>query len=124
QPRTQPHTLWKRRALEKPQSRLFHRAWKSRKVRGIPPFPQRPRLLYEKTQESNPDISLATKSGHFDWLRTHKRSPGRESWGRCSREERVSSGTAQILAAHGGGTSEACALSALLPILGLWLRPC
>jgi hypothetical protein len=47
QPRTQPHTLWKRRALEKPQSRLFHRAWKSRKVRGIPTFPQRPRLLYE-----------------------------------------------------------------------------
>src|SRR6516162_9840110 len=36
--------LWKRRAVEKSNTRLFHRAWKSRKHRGIPTFPQpRPR---------------------------------------------------------------------------------
>src|ERR1035437_10118530 len=57
--------------------------------------------------------SVAEVAARFNQTRPegqHKRSPGRESWGRCSREERVSSGTAQILAAHGGGTSEACAL--------------
>ena len=35
--------LWKRCELEKSQSSLFHFAWKSRKPRGIPTFPQ-PRL--------------------------------------------------------------------------------
>src|SRR5271167_2933543 len=71
QPKTQPHTLWKRRAVEKPKSRLFPRAWESRPRRGIPTFPQRRRLrFYEKTQKPKPDISLATKSGHFDLLRT------------------------------------------------------
>jgi len=38
--------LWKRRSVEKSKSRLFHLAWKSRKKRGIPTFPQ-PRLLLD-----------------------------------------------------------------------------
>src|SRR5271165_560777 len=63
-----PKTLWKRRSVEKPKNRLFHRAWESRPVRGIPTFPQRRRRLGELQQ---PDISLATKSRHFDLLRTH-----------------------------------------------------
>src|SRR5664279_4298992 len=62
-----PKTLWKSRSVEKPKNRLFHRAWKSRPVRGIPTFPQRRRRLDELQQ---PDISLATKSGHFNLLRT------------------------------------------------------
>ncbi|PYX64162.1 MAG: hypothetical protein DMG74_13950, partial [Acidobacteria bacterium] len=36
--------LWKRRELEKSKTRLSHLAWKSRKRRWIPTFPQ-PRLL-------------------------------------------------------------------------------
>src|SRR6266567_5851566 len=32
--------LWKRRGMEKSKSRLSHPAWKSRKLRGIPTFPQ------------------------------------------------------------------------------------
>jgi hypothetical protein len=35
--------LWKRRGVEKSKNRLSHPAWKSRKTRGIPTFPQ-PRL--------------------------------------------------------------------------------
>src|SRR5271165_1490470 len=62
-----PKTLWKSRSVEKPKNRLFHHAWKSRPVRGIPTFPQRRRRLDELQQ---PDISLATKSGHFNLLRT------------------------------------------------------
>jgi transposase len=41
--------LWKRREVEKSKSRLFHLAWKSRKQRGIPTFPQ-PRRLLPSTQ--------------------------------------------------------------------------
>src|SRR5208283_4144897 len=64
-------TLWKRRTVEKSEERLFPRAWKSRQVRGIPTFPQRPRRLDdEESQKPKPDISLATKSGHFNLLRT------------------------------------------------------
>src|SRR5260370_25272058 len=40
---------WKSRAVEKSKSRLSHRAWKSRKVRGIPTFPP-PRRLREINQ--------------------------------------------------------------------------
>ncbi len=47
-PPTQHRKLWKRREVEKPQSRLSHLAWKSPKVRGIPTFPQL-RLLLAKT---------------------------------------------------------------------------
>src|SRR5258708_32402385 len=36
---------WKSRAVEKSKNRLSHRAWKSRKVRGIPTFPPPRRLL-------------------------------------------------------------------------------
>jgi len=36
--------LWKSREVEKSKTRLSHLAWKSRKKRGIPTFPQ-PRLL-------------------------------------------------------------------------------
>src|ERR1700687_2252012 len=39
------HGLWKRRGLEKSKNRLSHPAWKSRKVRGIPTFPQPRRRL-------------------------------------------------------------------------------
>jgi hypothetical protein len=38
--------LWKRRGVEKSKNRLSHPAWKSRKPRGIPTFPQ-PRRLRE-----------------------------------------------------------------------------
>src|SRR5262249_4666099 len=38
--------LWKRRTAEKSKNRLSRSAWKSRKKRGIPTFPQ-PRLLLE-----------------------------------------------------------------------------
>jgi hypothetical protein len=41
-----PARPWKRRALEKSKNRLSQRAWKSRKVRGIPTFPP-PRRLRE-----------------------------------------------------------------------------
>jgi hypothetical protein len=44
-PPTKHAKLWKKRAVEKPKSRLFHHAWKSRKVRGIPTFPQLRPLL-------------------------------------------------------------------------------
>jgi hypothetical protein len=37
--------LWKRRSVEKPNNRLFPRALKSRKPRGIPTFPQLRRRL-------------------------------------------------------------------------------
>jgi len=37
--------LWKSRVVEKSKSRLSHHAWKSRKPRGIPTFPQPRRLL-------------------------------------------------------------------------------
>src|ERR1019366_10718241 len=59
-----PARPWKRRAVEKSKSRLSHRAWKSRKVRGIPTFPP-PRRLREINQNrtfhllSHPDISCA-----------------------------------------------------------------
>src|SRR5260370_30559934 len=48
---------WKSRAVEKSKSRLSHRAWKSRKVRGIPTFPP-PRRLREINQ-----------TGHFTCYR-------------------------------------------------------
>src|ERR1700674_5712940 len=46
--------LWRSRAVEKSQSRLSHRAWKSRPKRGIPtsPQPRRRRVI-----NSQPDIS-------------------------------------------------------------------
>src|SRR5207253_2003764 len=61
--------LWKRRELEKSKTRLSHLAWKSRKRRWIPTFPQ-PRLLlviYLK-----PDKSRAKKTGHFNLLTTQE----------------------------------------------------
>src|SRR5208337_5667042 len=64
---TRRPTLWKRRSVEKSKNRLSHRAWKSRQPRGIPTFPQRRRRLDEIQQ---PDISLATRTGHFNLLRT------------------------------------------------------
>src|SRR5258708_30855307 len=42
-----PARPWKRRALKKSKNRLSHRAWKSRKVRGIPTFPPPRRRLRE-----------------------------------------------------------------------------
>src|SRR5258706_12048595 len=62
-----PEGRWKSRAVEKSKSRLSHRAWKSRKVRGIPTFPPLRRLLVNFVK---PDISLATESGHFHLLTT------------------------------------------------------
>src|SRR5208282_3272138 len=76
QRKTRRKTLWKRRTVEKSEERLFPRAWKSRQVRGIPTFPQRPRRLDdEESQKPKPDISLATKSGHFNLLRTQRSFP-------------------------------------------------
>src|SRR6202522_286694 len=59
--------LWRSRAVEKSQSRLSHRAWKSRPKRGIPtsPQPRRRRVINRQ-----PDNSLATKTGPFNLLRT------------------------------------------------------
>src|SRR5438309_12118058 len=54
--------LWKRRELEKSKTRLSHLAWKSRKRRWIPTFPQ-PRLLL--VFYLNPAKSLAKKTGTF-----------------------------------------------------------
>ena len=59
------------RAVEKPrveksQTRLSHRAWKSRKLRGIPTS-HSPDCCWLTMK---PDISLATKSGHFNLLTT------------------------------------------------------
>src|SRR5215472_17819278 len=55
--------LWKRREVEKSKSRLSHLAWKSRKVRGIPTFPQPRRLLAINRNRTfhlllNPDILI------------------------------------------------------------------
>src|SRR5581483_5872556 len=59
--------LWKRRKAEKSKNRLSRLAWKSRKPRAIPTFPQ-PRLLL--AYQPKPDISCATKTGHFNLLPT------------------------------------------------------
>src|SRR5215468_12251011 len=53
-----------------PKNGLSHLAWKSRQLRGIPTFPQL-RLLREINLK--PDISCATKTGHFNVLPTAKR---------------------------------------------------
>src|SRR5205807_7259354 len=63
--------LWKRRWVEKSKNRLFHPAWESRKERGIPTFPQPRRLLVKH----KPDRSCATKTGHFNLLRTEEPIP-------------------------------------------------
>src|SRR6202167_5494948 len=62
--------LWRGRAVKKSQSRLSHRAWKSRPKRGIPtsPQPRRRRVINRQ-----PDNSLATKTGPFNLLRTGAR---------------------------------------------------
>jgi hypothetical protein len=52
--KTPCHGLWKSRGLEKSKNRLSHPAWKSRKVRGIPTFPQPRRRL----------VNLATGHNH------------------------------------------------------------
>jgi hypothetical protein len=57
--------LWKSRCVEN-QKQVFHSAWKSRKGGGIPTFPQ-PRRRVINTQ---PDTSLATKTGRFNLLTT------------------------------------------------------
>src|ERR1700730_15116200 len=57
--------LWKSRSVEN-QNQVFHGAWKSRKRRGIPTFPQPQR----RSLNLKPDISCALKSGHFNLLPT------------------------------------------------------
>src|ERR1700722_9039749 len=59
--------LWTSRVVEKSQGRLSHDAWKSRRRRGIPTSPQ-PRR--RRVMNYQPDISLATKTGPFNLLRT------------------------------------------------------
>src|ERR1039457_7288300 len=61
--------LWKRRGVEKSKRRLAHPAWKSRKVRGIPTFPQPRRRrvkLFNRTYHvlRKPDILACY--GHTD----------------------------------------------------------
>src|SRR5215472_6991544 len=73
--------LWKRHKSEKSKNRLSRLVWKSRKHRGIPTFPQ-PRLLL--AYQPKPDISCATKTGHFNLLPTCKKQ-------RCHRNMRSSS---------------------------------
>src|SRR6202165_5198941 len=58
--------LWKSRSVETPKQG-FHCAWESRKKRGIPTFPQPRRRRPIKLK---PDISCATKTGHFNLLTT------------------------------------------------------
>ena len=58
--------LWESRSVET-QKQGFHCAWKSRKKRGIPTFPQSRRRRPIKLK---PDISCATKTGHFNLLTT------------------------------------------------------
>ena len=58
--------LWESRSVET-QKQGFHCAWKSRKKRGIPTFPQSRR---RRPIKLNPDISCATKTGHFNLLTT------------------------------------------------------
>src|ERR1700680_5200592 len=60
--------LWKSRSVET-QKQGSHCAWKSRKRRGIPTFPQ-PRR--RRSIDLKPDISCATKTGHFNLLTTDK----------------------------------------------------
>src|SRR6516162_7585906 len=60
--------LWKRRAVEKSKTRLFHRTWKSRKVRGIPTFPQLRRLREINLNRTfhllrKPDILISYEHG-------------------------------------------------------------
>src|SRR5438105_15905768 len=64
-----PEGRWKSRAVEKSKSRLSHRAWKSRKVRGIPTFPPPRRLL-----EIN-------ETGHFTCY--EKRTSSLATTGKC-----------------------------------------
>src|SRR5579863_526084 len=63
--------LWKSRSVET-QQQGFHCAWKSRKGRGIPTFPQ-PRR--RRSFDLKPDISCATKTGHFNLLTTERPKP-------------------------------------------------
>src|ERR1700676_4937941 len=63
--------LWKSRSVEN-QEQVFHCAWESRKRRGIPTFPQ-PRR--RRSIDLKPDISCATKTGHFNLLTTDKVLP-------------------------------------------------
>src|SRR6266436_9457797 len=58
--------LWESRCVET-QRQGSHCAWKSRKKRGIPTFPQ-PRR--RRSIDLKPDISCATKTGHFNLLTT------------------------------------------------------
>src|SRR5579863_2919047 len=48
--------LWKSRSVEN-QTQVFHSAWKSRKRRGIPTFPQprRRRFVLRRPGSSNPE---------------------------------------------------------------------
>src|ERR1035437_2153924 len=61
-----PARPWKRRAVEKSKSRLSHRAWKSRKVRGISTFPP-PRRLREINETGH---FTCYKKRTFNLLRT------------------------------------------------------
>src|ERR1039457_4654354 len=65
----------KRRAVEKSKSRLSHRAWKSRKVRGIPTFPP-PRRLREINQ--NRTFHLLRKADALTCSHHPRLKPGLE----------------------------------------------
>src|SRR5260370_40382900 len=58
--------LWKSRAVETPKQGS-HGAWKSRKERGIPTFPQ-PRRRRDSNMYWKTDTSHATKTGHLHVL--------------------------------------------------------
>src|SRR5260370_5370726 len=55
--------LWKSRAVETPKQGS-HGAWKSRKERGIPTFPQ-PRRRRASNMYWKADTSRVTKTGHL-----------------------------------------------------------
>src|SRR4029077_589803 len=75
--------LWKSRSVETPKQG-FHCAWKSPKGRGIPTFPQ-PRR--RRSIDLKPDISCATKTGHFNLLTTSRSETGGDS--NCNWMERT-----------------------------------
>src|SRR5260370_42379351 len=64
--------LWKSRSVETPKQGS-HGAWKSRKERGIPTFPQ-PRRRRASNMYWKADTSRVTKTGHLHVLTTEGNS--------------------------------------------------
>src|SRR5215831_6632700 len=68
QPKRRRDGLWKGREVEKSKSRLSYLAWNPADPAGFP-LSHSPDGCWRLT---TPDISLATRTGHFDLLRTYR----------------------------------------------------